>query len=330
MQTPRIQTETLPPPPGIFTALRTGFDTISGHITVILLPAVLDVLLWLGPHLSVDNIMQPVLQQIVSLLTSSGVKPDQINTSLKSYTQLFQQYNLIGVIRTFPIGVFSLMSAKMPILSPLGTPLVIQIDSLDHLVELIFLFTVAGWIFGALYFRSVAALISPELLPGPRRAVLQSLLYFLIWSLLSWTIGLPLFLFIYLFFVINPLIGYAILLVLGFLSMWLIVPVFFSVHGIFIKKQNAVASILGSFQMIRFTLPTCSLFMMIVFLIAAILNFLWGSPADNSWLTLVGILGHAFITTALLAASFAYYRDINAWLQTVLGRLRAAAPVQPV
>jgi len=47
------------------------------------------------------------------------------------------------------------------------------------------------------------------------------------------------------------------------------------------------------------------------------LNYLWKVPPSDSWMTLVGIAGHAFITTAILAASFVYYRDMNVWLQTV-------------
>jgi hypothetical protein len=45
-------------------------------------------------------------------------------------------------------------------------------------------------------------------------------------------------------------------------------------------------------------------------------------------LVVSGILGHAFITTALLASSFIYYQDMSAWLQTVLARLRASMPAQ--
>jgi hypothetical protein len=56
------------------------------------------------------------------------------------------------------------------------------------------------------------------------------------------------------------------------------------------------------------------------------LNYLWTIPANDSWLTLVGILGHAFIMTALLASSFVYYRDTAAWLQSVMERLRATTP----
>ena len=122
--------------------------------------------------------------------------------------------------------------------------------------------------------------------------------------------------------------GEGVLLFLGFISLWLIVPLFFSPHGIFIRKQNALASFLGSFQLTRFTLPTSSLFVLTVFLLGVGLNFLWSVPTNDSWLALVGILGHAFITTALLASSFVYYQDMSSWLQTVLARLRAGMPAQ--
>ena len=42
-------------------------------------------------------------------------------------------------------------------------------------------------------------------------------------------------------------------------------------------------------------------------------------------MTLVGIFGHSFVTTALLAASFVYYRDMNTWLQAVIEKLRPTA-----
>jgi len=52
------------------------------------------------------------------------------------------------------------------------------------------------------------------------------------------------------------------------------------------------------------------------------LNYLWSVPPNNSWMLLIGIAGHAFITTALLAASFVYYRDMNIWLQTVFEQVK--------
>lgn len=330
MQQLKTETEILPPPPGIISSLKNGFDIIATHITAILLPLAIDLLLWLGPHLSIDQVAQPVLKEFSNMAASGGINQSNINDMLNLNNQFFQQFNVLGILRTFPIGVFSLMSAKMPTLSPLGGPSIVQIDSLDHLVGLVFLLTLSGWLLGSLYFRWVAALVTPELLPPPGRAIFQTFLFSVIWSLLAWIFGLPLLLVLYLFFAISPVLGDVVLLILGFLSMWLIVPIFFSPHGMFVKKQNAFASILSSFRMTRFTLPTSSLFVLTVVMIGIGLNFLWSVPADDSWLSLVGILGHAFITTALLASSFAYYRDMNAWLQTVLERLKARVPTQQV
>ena len=118
------------------------------------------------------------------------------------------------------------------------------------------------------------------------------------------------------------------LIIIVLLALWLLVPLFFSPHGMFMRQQNAFASFLGGFQLTRLTLPSSSLFVLTVVLIGMGLNFLWSVPAEDSWLALVGILGHAFITTALLASSFIYYKDMSAWLQTVLARLRPGLPTQ--
>ena len=102
-------------------------------------------------------------------------------------------------------------------------------------------------------------------------------------------------------------------------------PTFFSAHGIFISKMDAMRSILNSLRMVRFTLPNTGLFLLVFVVINIGLNFLWSSSPPNSWLMLVGIAGHAFVSTALLAASFIYYRDINAWLAIVFEQLRRQA-----
>jgi hypothetical protein len=121
---------------------------------------------------------------------------------------------------------------------------------------------------------------------------------------------------------LSPVLASAAFFVMLLLSFWLIVPLFFTPHGIFVRKQNAFYSIFTSLRMTRFTLPTSGLFVISVILLTAGLNYLWSVPPDNSWMLLVGIAGHAFITTALLAASFVYYRDMNAWLQAVFEQLQ--------
>ncbi|HEX2698479.1 MAG TPA: hypothetical protein VHM28_12285 [Anaerolineales bacterium] len=333
MQEPKTITETLPPPPGIITSLRIGFDTIAAHVTAILLPVFLDLMLWLGPRVRVDKLYtdaykQNYLLKIASLL---GGSPEQIAQIQSSYTPeslaKIQTINLLAFLRTSPIGVSSLMAGLRPAVSPFGELVIFQAGVFDWFMW-IFVMSILGWALGTFYFRWVAELVVPEGSTSIVRTLSQSLLYSVIWAFLFFTLGLPALFAFYLLFLLNSLIAEGVLLFLGFLSMWLIVPIFFSPHGIFLRKQNALASILGSFQMTRFTMPASSLFVMTVLLLSVGLNVLWSIPAPDSWLALVGILGHAFIATALLASSFVYYRDMTAWLQAVLERLRARMPSQ--
>jgi hypothetical protein len=325
MQAPKIETQTLPPPPGIIGSLRAGFDVTTGNIAVILMPLALDLFLWLGPRLSVNTLAQPALKYMdttASANPNTGLSPAELATRIAMYHQAVKDFNWLSLARTFPIGISSLISGKLPGPSPLGAILTMQVDSLLTLAAITVLVTLIGWILGGLYFRWVATLVTPESSPALGRAVTQTLLYSLICLAVSWILGLPAIITLGLIFMISSIVGEIILVILAFISMWLIVPVFFSAHGIFVKNQNAFASILGSFQLARFTLPTSSLFTITIFMVSFASNLLWGLPANDSWFTLVGIFGHAFITTALLAATFVYYKNMTTWLQTVLTRLR--------
>ncbi len=324
METSRI--ETLPPPPNVIGALKAGFETISTHLTAILLPLTLDLLLWLGPRLSVDKLFLPVLaefQRLTKGTTLPSTSPADFTKAIEIYKQAFERFNLLSILRTFPIGISSLVSGMAPTGSPLGDLKILPVLSPGSLLGWLALLTLLGWLGGGIYFRWVASLVLPQEQSVSGRAVWQSLGLSVIFMILAFMVGMPLFLVIYILFIISPVLAQGVLLLMGFLSMWLVVPLFFAGHGIFIRGQNVFASILSGIQMARFSLPTSSLFVLCVLFISMGLNFLWSIPQPDSWMLLVGILGHAFITTALLAASFIYYRDMTDWLQTVMEKLKA-------
>jgi hypothetical protein len=328
----QVETRALPPPPGIIGSLRVGFDAIAAHIGLILMPLGLDLLLWLGPRLSISKLMQPLLDEMARIAPASGLPQADIDSMMALYREVLTRLNLLAALRTIPVGVSSLMSGRMPILSPLGPQAVLQVDSLPQLLGLLMILSVIGWSLGGVYFQQVARLISARSTsssPSPAgRAVVQTVLYSLICAAVIWSIGLPALFVVYLSLAINPVLGQAVLLFIGFLALWLIVPLFFSPHGIYVNGQTAFASFLGGFRLARFTLPTSSLFVLTIFLVGMGLNSLWIVPAEETWVVLVGLLGHAFITTALLAASFVYYQDMSAWVQNVLERLRSGLPTQ--
>ena len=330
----RVGIQALPPPPGIIGSLRAGFDAITAHIGLILLPLGLDLLLWLGPRVSVSRLMQPLLDEMRRLAPTAGLNTSDVNSMLEMYKALLERFNLLVAIRTLPVGISSLMSGRMPIASPLGTPPMLQVDSIGQLVGLFALLTIIGWMLGGLYFYLVAGLVMTRsgagTPPTVARAVAQTIVYSLIWAALVWSVGLPILFIAYLASAVNSLLGQGLVLFLGFALLWLLVPLFFSPHGMYLRRQNALASFLGGFRLTRFTLPSSSLFVLAVFLVGAGLNLLWAVPAEDSWIAMVGLLGHAFITTGLLASSFVYYQDMSAWLQTVLERISSGLPAQKV
>lgn len=323
--------ETLPPPPGVIGSLRAGFDAIASNVKVILVPLALDLFLWLGPRLYVDRLFQPVFDDVSNYARYSGFTPADLKIFQENSSLLLQQleqFNLLSTVRTFPIGVFSLMSGTMPDRSPLGTPSIIQIDSIFNLLGWIVLLTFLGWLCGGLFFRWVSLVIDSSRPVDNRiaQSVLQTMLMSVTYFVLGIMFGTPLLIVLAIVVAASPLLAQGLLLVLALLSMWLVVPLFFSPHGIFLRRQNAFLSIYSSLRLARFTMPTSSLFVLSVFLIAYGLNFLWNIPAPDSWMALVGIAGHAFVTTSLLAASFIYYRDMQVWLQTVFEKLKANIP----
>src|SRR5512147_815913 len=116
----RIDAQALPPPPGVIGSLRAGFDAITTHIGLILMPLALDLLLWLGPRVGVNRLMQPVLAEMDRLGPTAGLSAADMSTMLAMYRELLGRFNLIVAMRTVPVGISSLMSGRMPAASPLG------------------------------------------------------------------------------------------------------------------------------------------------------------------------------------------------------------------
>lgn len=324
--------ETLPPPPGVIGSLRAGFDVVANRVVLILVPLILDIFLWMGPRLSVNKLITPfvnfMFDQAKKGVDASYLKEFASNQSLVMETvQRFNLFSLLSKLQLFPIGISSLSAQTLPINNPLGVQKVMSISSALVFLGLSFLFVLVGWIGGGLYYRMVSGTIlgEKEANVGFGWAVLQSLFLSILWTIAIVLVSIPLILVIGLLGLVSPLLASGALLVFAFFSFWLIVPLFFTPHGIFVRGQNALYSILSSLRMIRFTLPTSGMFVLSVFLLSRGLNYLWSVPDNNSWLMLVGLAGHAFITTALLAASFVYYRDMNNWLQTVYERLQQAS-----
>jgi hypothetical protein len=326
----RTKTEGFPPPPGIINSLKAGFDAIAAHIYTIFPPVLLNLFFWLGPRLRIDVFFNSIKANWISMWQAGGVPEAQIENIIDAYEKMLPSINFFWFMRTLPIGVSSLIFPDVNGSTPFGSQIILQVNPVS-LTGWFFLLTLIGWIGGALYFRGVARIAmadGEDSSIGLLRAMVQTVLLSITFTILTFVIVMPLMVVAILVAQFNQFLGNIFVLILSLVSMWLIVPLFFWPHGLFVKRQNFITSIITSIQMARFTLPTSSMFILTVLLLTVGLNYLWTIPSQNSWMTLFGIFGHAFVTTALLAASFIYYRDMNIWLQMVIDRVRAGTPRQ--
>lgn len=315
----------LPPPPRVIATLASGFDIVANRLVLILPPLLLDLFLWQGPHVRLYRLLSPWIERLPLVHFPGGPSLAEIQAARQAMLEVLARFNLFSLLRTFPVGVTSLMFGRMPVATPFGTASLLEVPSILAGVGIGVLCVLVGWCLGACYLHWVSAAALDLQGHSLLRNIGWVLVLSVFWSSLLVGIGLPAFILFGLLTAIHPLVGQGVLFLMSMSAIWLVLPVFFSPHGIYAERQNALLSLRRGWHMTRYTLPSSGLFLAAAFLISEGTAYLWRMPPEDSWWTLVGIVGHAFITTALLAASFVYYRDTNLWLQAVLERLSAQA-----
>jgi hypothetical protein len=318
----------LPAPPRLIPALVAGFDAITNHILLILFPFVLDMLIWFAPRLRMKSLIEAFLAQFAVL--SARESPEltsMVEAGQEVWLQIAEGINLAVVLRAYPVGIPSLMSSISPIETPLDTPRLLEIPTLGYVILVVITLIVVGLLLGTFFYLLVAQASSGEgikwqqaFLDWPR-ASLQVFLLALVWIGLLLVVSIPASCIISITTLAGFSFGQLSLLLYGGFLIWLFFPLLFSAHGIFVKGLSVWPSIRSSIRMTNTTLSTTILFVVSVFILTQGLDILWRIPPSDSWLMLLGIVGHAFVTTGLLSASFVYYRDADRWIMKMKKQL---------
>jgi hypothetical protein len=319
-------------PPRLIGSVVAGFNTVTSHIYLILFPVVLDVFLWFGPHVRVKTLLEPVINNFLAWLTENNNTPD-MQALFKSFQDAFQgiltQTNLLIGLRTWPVGIPSLFYGSSSIRTPMGDAQIIEMPNTISAVFTWIGIIAVGTLAGTFFFNSVSKASFDQRIPFSIKLNLwqygQCILLLVLLLVLAVVILIPFSMIVSIFSLLNPSLGQFAAWGILFLLIWILLPLIFSAHGIFMFNFNTVISIATSVRLVRFFLPGTGVFLVTTFLLNEGMDVLWRmSPAD-SWMTLVGITGHAFIVSALLAGSFIYYGSGMRWMHDNLQQ-RMAAP----
>lgn len=315
------ESTTAPAPPRMVGSLLAGFDAISNNVALILFPAVLDLFLWLGPRFKVDQLLLRLLDDLLAL---PGLSTSQDAALIQATQQFWQQaaahINLFATLRSYPVGIASLMAGTQPLQSPLGLPVGWEVTSLLGVLGFWFVFNFLGLVIGTLYFSAVsqAALHNKVdwklVIERWPRDTIQVVLLALVWALVLVGVTIPGSCMVSIISLGGLTVGQFALYMVGGLALWAFFPLLFSPHGIFVRRRVMMASVREGYRITRLTMPQTGLLFITILLINEGLGILWRVPEEASWLMLVGVFGHAFVATGLLAASFVYYREADRWV----------------
>lgn len=305
--------------PGIFSTIAAGFDIVTGHLWLVLLPTVLDVFYWIGPQLHATSLWLG----FADLFREAGTMLEMAD----QIAGLAGQTNLFTFISVPFLGIPGLMAG---LVMPEQTPVQSLSWEVQHLVAWLLLLvavSLAGLLISAMFHAFVARAVchnEPERCAmkayseaAPWRSILGRLPVYCLRML-----GLAFLLLLFVLAVYMPLAfvsafitlfspGLGSLIMLGGLVivLWILFYLSFALHGILLRETPVLPALLDSMRLVqRNWLSALSLFVLIIGL-RNILAWFWLQVDTGSWLTLISIIGYAFINTSLIAATFIFYRD---------------------
>ena len=296
------------PLPGITATLKAGFEVTTKHWWIAILPALLDMFYWLGPRLSPYHLVE----QAMSFLTNQAMLAE-MNQQLLTTAQ---QTNLFANLTIPFIGVPTLMR-----LIPPQTPIVtqtIEIQNFGVWFGLLMAISIVGFLLTAFYFTLIAQAVKRPSNGRPPlktfiRHVLSTWVYLIMVGmgvlLASLIIFFPLMILSTLLSLITPQLVILVLISGMMFIFWLAVFLGFTPHGLTLNNRPLTKAVWESVQLVRLNYISTITLLLAIAGITMVMDQLMHYADDGSWFTLSSIIGHAFVSTALVAASYVFYQD---------------------
>ena len=313
-----------PAPISVFKALSTGFDRVTARPALLLPPLLLDLLLWLGPRLGIRRMIETWGEQVFDPAVVDPMLTEQAKAVQMMMAELARRFSLVIGLSAAPGGVPSLMAGRLPLDSPMGSMPPVQIESPLAALGMWLGFIVLGLGIGAAFNRLVAIQVAAPQPTAPvgriwaRFIGMTAALYLALVG-----IGLVLLVVAALAALITPMLSFFLVMGGVGLLFWLIVYLAFTPHGIVRYNFGLVRAMAESMLVVRFNLLAALGFLAASSLIGSAANLVWVMPREDSWLTMLAVVGHAFVSAMLLTGSYAFYQGRHEWMTSIrpAGRL---------
>lgn len=302
----------IPNRPSVVKAIANGFKDMATHAYLIVIPILLDLGLLLGPRLTIEKFLTPLVRMIQMPANIPTDLAETVQASIKSLLEVAKAYSLTVWLRTIPFGTPSLMAGRISTENPLGAAAVIPVQNLGLLVIFCLLFTVLGLLITSLYYTWNATTVFPKN-TDIRNSFLRKTSTLLLIPIIALVVLLillmPVALILGISTAINPFLGSIVYFIALLALINLLFPLLFTPHAIILENKNLLEAAKESIFIFKRSGVFASFFVVMMIFATYLSDRLWQNPPDSSWMILVGIFGHAVVSTAMVLASFYFFKD---------------------
>jgi len=306
---------------GVIDTLSAGFALINRRPWLMVIPVILDVLLWLGPVVSVAPLVDRLPDAWYDAATSlsnqgleSSVSREELGQArdeIRSYTEQLGQVNLLSLLA---LQMPSLMTGSA-VSSPLGAGVQLSMDSLALVLLVVAALSFGSLLIASLFLAGIGIYVRGDafrLRLYLRRSLINwgrlILLYVIVLIALA-VLGMPVAMIAILASALSKTFGGLILGLLLAAMLWAALYLFYSLAAMFVGDVNPVLALWHSFNIVRYNLgPAMGLAVLVVIIgqgIGIALRFVLGNPL----LVSAAIIGNAYVGAGLAAAAMIFYRE---------------------
>jgi hypothetical protein len=309
-----------PPIPGVIDTLSAGFQLVNRAPGLLLIPVLLDLLLWLGPKLSIAGLAERALSRALPTVEQlgQGAGPgaseqlSQLNTQVSLIREGVQAFNLLSLLA---FSGLTIRTAVPPDRS--GAAGVIEITTVSILAGLAVVLALVGIALACVWLGALAQHVRDgrldlgALLAAAPRYWLAVLGFLALAIVAAVALMVPLTLAAVLVQVLAPASGAGVGAQLLFWVAVLAAIIFltFLIDAIVVSEVGPVRAALNSIRVVSTNFSSSLGFIIITWVIMSGMGLIWGSLARAPAGQAVAILGNGYIESGLAAASMLFYRN---------------------
>lgn len=307
---------------GVIDTLSAGYNLVNQRLWLILVPVFLDLLLWLGPHLSVA----PFIMDVISLAPPPAGEmsleyAESLEQVRQAMLQMAQEFNLLGLLAAGFLGMPSLIGVAS-LGASFGSKTVFLLYDWWAIFLLAIVLAIASIWLGAIYLVPIAQAVRegskgergerPLLLTMARQYWITGWrlsLYVALLLAIMVSFGVPFSLVIGIIMAFSPDLAAFFVGLLWIAALWVAFYLFFTIQSITVGQTGVLRSFWNSLNVVRWNLGSALGLVLLVNLVQRGMPIVWRWLAREPWGVPLGIVGNAYIGTGLMAATMIFYRD---------------------